>query len=144
MRWKTEAAKEMAPPAMPTLEVVAPTEEVVPTLSVVEPLVSPQLAAVELKEDKPVEAVNPVSDQKIGPWGIHRTSTGVVIDREFGPEAKRASGGVYFSIDDENYGTLHVLISAIPKAPEPAEEPTAEPITLEIPVSADTVVEGEK
>jgi len=95
---------------------ITPAEPPVPTIS-------PEMASATLAPDKPIETVNPIGDQKIGPWGIHRTSTGVVVDRTFGQTALKASGGIYISLVDENYGTLHVLISAEPKVFEPDAAP---------------------
>jgi len=103
---------------------IAPLEPPVPSIS-------PEMASATLAPDKPIETVNPIGDQKIGPWGIHRTSTGVVIDRTFGATALKASGGIYISLVDENYGTLHVLISAEPKVFEPDAAPVEDETTEE-------------
>jgi hypothetical protein len=96
-----------------------------------------------LKPDKPAEAVNPITDQKIGPWGIHRTSTGIVIDRDISDGSRRAAGGVYFELDDPGYGVLHVLISPQPRTQE-ERETVVEAVEEQPPIAdaAEPVVEA--
>lgn len=124
--------------------VAAPAEALMPVVLAAE---SADLqAAGELTPYAPAEAVNPDEERKIGPWGVHRDSKGLRIDRDIAESATRASDGLYFTLEDKGYGTLHIVISGTPKGESTTEnqEATATTATADAVVDAAPSAEAQK
>jgi len=119
----TRGARPVSPAAITINNPISPAaviSEEVPA-SAPEPTAAPvEVANVPLSPFVPVEDVSS-SEAKIGPWGIRKTSEGVVIDRQISDAMERASGGLFFTLEDKGFGKLAVLIAPMPHSPEVVE-----------------------
>jgi hypothetical protein len=84
-----------------------------------------------LKPSPVQETINPTANTKIGPWSIKHGATSITIDHSASADDAKASGGVYLTLDDANYGRLLVLIAPDPKVPEEAKTEAEEIIEEE-------------